>query len=149
MPHSELAKPTVLALYNQELATKITVDASAYGLGAVLLQQHGDTWKPVASASKAMSETECRYSPIEKEALALVWACEKFSDYVISKKIQLETDHKPLVPLLGKTNLDCLPPRILRFRLHLMQFDYSISHVPGKELYTADALSHSPIASSI
>ena len=77
-----------------------------------------------------------------------MWACEKFSDYVIGKKIQLETDHKPLVPLLGKTNLDCLPPRILRFRLRLMRFDYSISHVPGKELYTADALSRSPITSS-
>ena len=145
---AELATPIVSALYNQEIATKITADASAYGLGAVLLQQHGDTWKPVAYTSKAMTETERRYSQIEKEALALVWACEKFSDYVIGKKIQLETDHKPLVPLLGKTNLDCLPPRILRFRLRLMRFDYSISHVPGKELYTADALSRSPITLS-
>ena len=62
---------------------------------------------------------------------ALVWACEKFADYVSGKAILLETDHKPLVPLLGKTNLDCLPPRVLRFQIHLMQFDYSVSHVPG------------------
>ena len=73
--------------------------------------------------------------------------CQKFSDYVLGKKIQLETDHKPLVPLFGKTNLDCLPPRILRFCLRLMRFNYSISHVPGKELYTADALSRAPITS--
>ena len=143
----ELAKPTTLALYDQNAPTKITADASAYGLGAVILQKHEDNWKPIAYASKSMTETERRYSQIEKEALALVWACEKFSDYVLGKKIQLETDHKPLVPLFGKTNLDCLPPRILRFRLRLIRFNYSISHVPGKELYTADALSRAPITS--
>ena len=94
-----------------------------------------------------MTDTEKRYSQIEKEALALVWACEKFSDYVIGKAILLETDHKPVVPLLGKTNLDCLPPRVLRFRIRLMRFDYAISHVPGKHLYTADTLSRAPVAS--
>ena len=136
---AELAKPTTLALYDQNAPTKIAADASAYGLEAVILQKHEDNWKPIAYASKSMTETERRYSQIEKEALALVWACEKFSDYVLGKKIQLETDHKP--------HLDCLPPRILRFRLRLMQFNYSISHVPGKELYTADALSRAPITS--
>ena len=55
--------------------------------------------------------------------------------------------HKPLVPLLGNTNLDSLPPRVLRFCIHLMRFDYSISHVPGKFLYTVDALSRAPILS--
>ena len=92
-----------------------------------------------------MTETERRYSQIKKEALALVWACEKFADYVIGKPIILETDHKPLIPLLGKTNLDCLPPRVLRFRFRLMRFDYSISHVPSNLLYTADTLSRAPV----
>ena len=95
-----------------------------------------------------MSDTEQRYSQIEKEALSLVWACEKFSDYIIGRPIHLETDHKPLVPLLSKTYLDCLPPRIVRFRLRLMQFNYTISHVPGKMLYTADTLSRAPVDSA-
>ncbi len=38
-----------------------------------------------------------------------------------------------------------MPPRILRFRLRLSKFDYTISHVPGKFLYTADALSRTPV----
>ena len=75
---AELARPTTLALYDQDAPTKITADASAYGLGAVLLQRHDEAWKPVAYASKSLTETEHRYSQIEKEALALVWACEKF-----------------------------------------------------------------------
>ena len=56
----------------------------------------------------------------------------------------IETDHKPLVPLLGAKNLDILPPRILRFRLHLARFDYTISDIPGKLLYTAYNLSRAP-----
>ena len=43
-------------------------------------------------------------------------------------------------------NLDCLPPRVLRFRLRLDIFSYDIKRVPGKELYTADALSRAPLA---
>ena len=49
------------------------------------------------------------------------------------------------MPLLGTTELDSLPPRVLRFRLRLTRFDYSISHVPGAYLYTADTLSRAPI----
>ena len=141
----ELAKPTVLALYTLEAKTKVCADASNFGLGAVLLQQQQSVWKPVAYASRTMSETEQRCSQIQKEALVLVWACEKFSGYILGKRVHLETDHKPLVPLLSKTHLDRLPPRVLRFRLRLMRFDYSVSHVPGKLLYTADALSHAPV----
>jgi len=48
-----------------------------------------------------MIETERRYAQIEKEALATTWACEKFSNFVLGKHIRIETDHKPLVPLLG------------------------------------------------
>ena len=76
---------------------------------------------------------------------SFIWACEKFTDYVIGKDIELETNHKPLVPLLGKTNLDCLQPIVLRFRIRLMRFSYTIRHVAGKHLYTADTLSRAPI----
>ena len=104
-------------------------------------------WKPVAYASRALTDTEKRYSQIEKEALAIVWACERFTGYVLGKQIVLETDHKPLVPLLSRKDLASLPPRILRFRLHLARFQYEIMHVPGKFLYTADTLSRAPIYS--
>ena len=72
-----------LVLYDQDAPTKITTDASAYSLGAILLQQHDTVWKPVAHTSKSMTGTERRYSQIEKEALALVWACEKFEEYLL------------------------------------------------------------------
>ena len=115
---TEISSPRVLAHYDINAQTKISADASAYGLGAVLLQcQDNLNWKPVAFASRCLNPTEIRYAQIEKEALGLVWACEKFSDYILGKSIFLETDHKPLVPLLGNKSLDSLPPRVLRFRL--------------------------------
>ena len=91
---------------------------------------------------------EQRYAQIEKEALATTWACERLSDYLIGKEFHVETDHKPLVPILGSKNLDEMPPRIQRLRLRLMRFHYTISHVPGKNLVTADTLSRAPVATS-
>ena len=144
---TELSHPTVLALYDPKAKFKISADASCYGLGAVLLQQQDSTWRPVAYASRSMTETEKRYAQIEKEALALTWACEKFTDYLLGLHFLMETDHKPLVPLLGTKSLDKLPPRVLRFRLRMSRYNYSIEHVPGKYLYTADTLSRAPLHS--
>ena len=66
----ELIKPTILTLYNPKSKTKISADSSLYGLGTVLLQEQSGKWKPVAYASRSMSETERRYAQIEKEALS-------------------------------------------------------------------------------
>ena len=110
----EISSSRVLAHYDVNAPTKISADASAYGLGSVLLQcQDNHNWKPVAFASRCLNATEIRYAQIEKEALSLVWSCEKFSDYVLGKPILLETDYKPLVPLLGNKCLDSLPPKFL------------------------------------
>ena len=143
----ELSRPVTLALYDPGAPTKIAADASSYGLGAVLTQERDSTWRPVAYASCSMTDTEQRYAQIKKEALVITWACEKFSDYILGKPITIETDHKPLVPLLGTKQLDSLAPRVLCFRLHLDWFTYTIHHVPGKDLHIADALSHTPLPS--
>ena len=92
-----------------------------------------------------MTDTEVRYAQIEKEALALTWACERFSMYLLGKSFILEIDHKPLISLLSAKNLDSLPPRILCFNLRMMRYSFNITHVPGKALITADALSRAPL----
>ncbi len=89
-----------------------------------------------------MTSTESKYAQIEKEALAVTWACERSSNYIIGKSITIETDHKPLVPLLMKHTLDKLPPRVQRYKMRLMKFNIKdVQHVPGKYHYTADILS--------
>ena len=116
-----------LAHYNPNHETKLSTDASAYGLGAVLTQkQTNDQWRPIAYASRALSPTEQRYAQIEKEALGITWASERFSDYLIGLNFHIATDHKPLVPLLSTKNLEDLPARIQRFKMRMMRFSYSI-----------------------
>ena len=106
----ELVKPTILAMYDPQTKIKVSPDASSFGLVAVLLQSNGDDWKAVAYASRALSDTERRYAQIEKEALASIWACKKFSNYILGRPFLLESDHKPLISLLNMKHLDDLPP---------------------------------------
>ena len=138
-----LTTTPVLTLYDPNKETKIAADASSFGLGAVVLQEEapGD-WKPVSFISRSMTSTECKYAQIEKEALAVTWACERSSNYIVGKSITIETDHKPLVPLLMKHTIDKLPPRLQRYKMRLMRFNIkAVNHVPGKYHYTADTLS--------
>ncbi len=134
-----------LAHYNPEGDLKLSADASSYGLGPVLFQCELEFWKPVVFASRSMSETELRYAQIEQEALATTWACEKLADYLLGRKFTIESDHKPLIPLLNSKQLDSLPPRVLRFRLRLARFNYNVVHVPGKDLNLADTVSRAPV----
>lgn len=75
-------------------------------------------------------------------------ACEKFNEYVSGKKFHIQTDHKPLLPLLTTKNLEELPGRIQRFRMRLMMYQYTIEHVPGKKLVVADTLSRAPVSAT-
>ena len=68
-------------------------------------------------------------------------------DMTNGKAFTLQSDHKPLISLLGSSKtISELPPRIQRFRMRLMRFKYDIVHVPGKDMWTADALSRAPQA---
>ena len=111
----EFVKPTVLTHYNPQADTKVSADASSFGLGAVLMQKKGEHWIPVVYASRSL--TDRNYAQIEKEALAATWECEKFAMYILGRQFTIESDHKPL---LNEKHLDALPPRILRFRNLIM-----------------------------
>ena len=110
-------------------------------------QKNGD-FKLIAFISRSLSDTEKRYAQIEKEALVVTWANVRFRDYLMGLHYTLETDHKPLVPLLSSKYLEDLPIRIQYFCLRLMKLEYTIVHVPKKSLCTANALSQSPVGTT-
>lgn len=141
---NELCRSVELAAYNSTYKTLVQTDASRSGLGAVLLQeQPTGLVRVVAAASRSLTETEKRYATIEQEALGIVWALEKFRDYIVGLRAIVQTDHKPLVPLLNEIELGKLPVRIQRFRMRLMRFDYFVEFISGKSNIVADALSRS------
>ena len=135
----------MLAAFDPSLATTVSANTSSYVIGGVLLQkQKSSEVRPVAYISRAITPTEQRYAQIEKEALALTWACERVQDHLVGLHFCVETDHKLLVSLFSSKILDMLPLRVQRFRMRMMRFSISICHVPGKQLLTANALSQAP-----
>ncbi|CAB4002906.1 Transposon Ty3-G Gag-Pol poly [Paramuricea clavata] len=129
------SQPT-LVYYDVNKPVKISCDSSQYGLGAVCLQDE----KPVAYASRTLNDTEKRYAQIEKELLAIVYACERFHQYVYGRTVQIESDHKPLESIFQKP-LYQSPLRLQRMLLKLQRYDLKVTYKKGTQLHIADTLS--------
>ena len=131
----------VLRCLDPKTDTTIQTEASQKELEAALLQ-HG---KPICYASRALTETEHKYSNIERETLGVVWGLEKFHYfifYLYAKQCTLPTrriDHKPLESIFKKL-AHCLP-RLHRFLITGLKYDVNVKYVKGSEVPIADALS--------
>ena len=136
-----ICSETQLSYFNPDLPIKLQVDASKVGIGAALVQTNAQGQdRPVAFASKALTDVEQRYANIERELLAVVFATEKFHTYVYGTQFIAESDHKPL-EMIALKNLNAAPPRLQRMLLRLQHYDLQIQYKPGKEMVLADALS--------
>ncbi|KAK9702524.1 RNase H-like domain found in reverse transcriptase [Popillia japonica] len=96
-----ISNTPIIALYDPNKDTRILADTSSYGIGGVLekLQEAGK-WKPVMYCSKSLSPTEQSYAQIEKETLAIVWTCERLSQFLIGKSFIVQTVHMSLLKIL-------------------------------------------------
>ncbi|KAL2082862.1 hypothetical protein ACEWY4_020635 [Coilia grayii] len=116
----------------------VQTDASAAGLGAVLLQGPPGEQKPVVFLSRKLFPREVRYSTVEKEGLAIKWALDSLKYYLMDKDFVLETDHRALQWLdkMKDTN-----SRVTRWYLSLQPFRFTVKYRAGPDNVVADYLS--------
>ena len=127
----------VLRYYNLKEEVTLQCDASQSGLGAALMQNG----QPVAYASRALTSMETRYAQIEKELLAIVFACGKFEAYIYGReRVHVETDHQPLETIAVKP-LNSAPQRLQRMLLRLQKYNLKVNYKKGDEMFLADTLS--------
>ena len=145
-----LTSETVLPHYNPSLPVELAVDASPYGLGAVIMHEfpNGER-RPIAYGSRTLNEHEKRYGQIDKEALAIMFGLKRFHLYLYGGHFTIQTDHKPLERIFGpKTAIPSLAAmRLQRWAIILSAFSYNIKFVPSKQNAVADALSRLPLPS--
>ena len=119
----------------------IHTDASNYGIGAVLSQKTDDGEKPIYFFSQKLSDTQRRWSVIERECFAILTALKKFDHYIHGTPTTLFTDHKPLEFLLRG---DIQNPRIANWSVLISAYDLEIKHISGVDNNLADLLSRAP-----
>ena len=118
----------------------LQTDASSFAVGAVLGQRVTPDGPvlPIQCISKKLTAAQQRYSTIEREAYAVIWAVQKLSFYLLGNHFLIESDHQPLSYLNKNSKSN---DKLRRWELLLNNFDYDISYIPGRDNHMSDCLS--------
>ncbi|KAJ0172395.1 hypothetical protein K1T71_001098 [Dendrolimus kikuchii] len=143
-----LLSDRVLAHYEEGRPVVLSVDSSAYGLGAVLSHIYPDgSERPVSYVSRTLSAAEQKYSQLDKEALAIYFGVTKHHHYLYGRHFTLRTDHQPLTYILGpNTGIpQTAAGRLQRWATRLSAYDFTVKYIRSADNGPADALSRLPL----
>jgi hypothetical protein len=129
----------VLIVPNVEKPFLVQVDASDFAVG-VCISQYDELGNehPVAYGSQKLTDSQVRWSTIEKEAYAVVWALQRFDTLLFGADIEIYSDHNPLAYL---TNNVSKSAKLTRWSLALQRYRCKLKHRSGKANANADMLS--------
>lgn len=133
--------------YNQSLPVTLACDASPTGIAAVLSHIVDGEERPISFISRALTKAEQNYSQLDREALAIIFAVDKFFMYLHGREFTLLTDNRPLS---RKFHQNAKTPamtsaRLLRYASFLQGFNYKIEHRKAENNVNADCLSRASI----
>ncbi|GBG62572.1 hypothetical protein CBR_g31209 [Chara braunii] len=132
----------VLRIYDPLLPTRVTTDASDYGIGVVLEQHDSADWHPVEYFSKKVSVVHSIHDARKKELLAFVHALKRWRHFLLGRRqFRWVMDNNPLVFYKSQ---DTVNSTIARWMTFIDQFNFFPDHIPGKSNRFADALSRRP-----
>ena len=139
-----------IQFYNPHKPLFIECDASKQEIGCVMLQPE-DTlaantvdgiptnFRPVAFASKSLSEAEQNYTNIKRELLGVVFPLETFKPFTSGRQTNIITDYKTLTSLFSKC-LANTSPRLTRMMLHMCDYNANALYQKGSKMFLSDAL---------
>ncbi|GFX85385.1 retrovirus-related Pol polyprotein from transposon opus [Trichonephila clavipes] len=134
-----LCEVTSLATPDANLSFQVHCDASDYGVGCCLTQQDTEgIYRPIAFASQKFNATQKNWASIEKEAWAVLYGLNKFDKWIYGAKVEIISDHNPLKYLNQTTPKSS---KLTRWALALQRWNHSITHRPGVQHRSVDALS--------
>ncbi|CAG4937253.1 unnamed protein product [Parnassius apollo] len=142
-----IVKATLLAHPDPRARLAIVTDASDSAIGAVLQQKSGAEWIPLGFFSKKLNNAQRKYSPYDRELLAIYESIKYFRYMVELKPFTVFTDHKPIISAFKKNSNNC-SPRQFRYLDYIAQFTTDIRYISGENNVVADALSRVDIISS-
>ena len=134
----KLVQEPIMAAPEWDQGFEIMCDASDFAMAAVLGQRKEKIFRTIYHASRTFNGAQENYSTTEKEMLAVVFACEKFRQYILGSYVIIHTDHVPIKYLMSKKEAK---PRLLRWVLLLQEFDLEIKDKKGCDNVIADHLS--------
>lgn len=135
-----LSNAALLAHPDSQAKLALVTDASDTAMGAVLQQLHNDVWEPLAFFSRKLSPTQTKYSPYDRELLAIYEAIKYFRHMVEARHFTVYTDHRPICYAYHERKHNC-SPRQFRHLDYIAQFTTDIRHISGKDNVVADTLS--------
>ena len=134
-----LCRSTVLSVADYNEPFHIQCDASEYAVGACVTQRDSSgEERPIVFASSKLSDTQRRWSILEKEAHAVVYTLQRFDHMIFGCRILIYTDHDPLQYLINNSP-KCM--KLTRWALHLSRYDLTVIHKAGVSNTNADCLS--------
>lgn len=139
----ELANCVTLTHLNDKDPVILKTDASLIGVAGILIQQQTDGLRIVACVSRHLTPAEKNYSPMELEALAVIYSLKKFRHFLLGRHVKIITDHVALKVLNSRTTRNA---RVERWALALSEYDYEILYQRGKLHEDVDCLSRSPVS---
>ena len=120
----------ILVFPNWKKPFHVHVDASSIALGIILAQpREGGIDHPISFASRKLSLAERNYTTTEREGLAMVYALQKFTHYLLGSHFKMFTDHSTLKYLVNKP---VLGGNIYRWLLLFQEYDFEIIVKPGR-----------------
>ena len=142
-----MAGVTILVHVDNQFPVILAIDASNYSIGAAIMHHYPDgSEKPIAHASKTLTNTKRNYSQIENEALSIIYGVHQFHQYLASRQFELITDHQRLLTIYSP--IKAIPVatvnKLQRWVLCLMGYSCIIRYKPNHLHANTDALSRLP-----